>query len=46
MTSNNVLARLRPELGKLQTYAVPDATGLVKLDAMENPYSWPEEVRT
>jgi histidinol-phosphate aminotransferase len=26
-------------------YHVPDSAGLVKLDAMENPYSWPEELR-
>ncbi len=43
--AENVLSRLRPELTKLQAYAVPDAIGLVKLDAMENPYSWPEDMR-
>lgn len=43
---DNVLSRLRPELTKLQAYAVPDATGLVKLDAMENPFAWPANVRT
>lgn len=32
---------LRPEISALQAYHVPDATGLVKLDAMENPYGWP-----
>ena len=26
-------------------YHVTDAAGLVKLDAMENPYPWPEELR-
>lgn len=35
---------LRPELAELQAYHVPDAHGLIKLDAMENPYSWPEEM--
>ncbi|GAB4507615.1 MAG: histidinol-phosphate transaminase [Sulfuricaulis sp.] len=29
----------------MKAYHVPDATGLIKLDAMENPYSWPEAVR-
>ena len=43
--TENVLSRLRPELTKLQAYAVPDATGLVKLDAMENPYSWSADMR-
>lgn len=32
---------LRPEVLALSAYAVPDASGLVKLDAMENPYSLP-----
>ncbi|HSW53196.1 MAG TPA: histidinol-phosphate transaminase [Sulfuricaulis sp.] len=36
---------IRPEIRALKAYHVPDATGLVKLDAMENPYSWPEAVR-
>lgn len=35
---------LRPELGQLSAYHVPDSRGLIKLDAMENPYSWPEEM--
>ncbi len=40
------LARLiRPELRALRAYHVPDASGLVKLDAMENPYSWPEPLK-
>ncbi len=33
---------VRPGIRQLSAYAVPDATGLVKLDAMENPYHWPE----
>jgi histidinol-phosphate aminotransferase len=44
--ADNVLSRLRPELAKLQAYAVPDATGFVKLDAMENPFTWPVAMRT
>lgn len=32
---------VRPEIRALTAYQVPDARGLVKLDAMENPYSWP-----
>lgn len=30
---------------RLKAYHVPSAEGLIKLDAMENPYSWPEPVR-
>lgn len=37
-------ARLfRPEVLALSAYHVADATGFIKLDAMENPYQWPEE---
>jgi len=36
------LARLiRPDLQSMHAYAVQDATGLIKLDAMENPYRLP-----
>ncbi|MBK5967255.1 MULTISPECIES: histidinol-phosphate transaminase [Thiorhodovibrio] len=36
---------VRPEIRALSAYHVPDATGLIKLDAMENPYTLPEELR-
>ena len=36
---------IRPEILALDAYHVPDARGLVKLDAMENPYAWPADVR-
>ena len=36
---------IRPEIQALRAYHVPDARGLVKLDAMENPYAWPEALR-
>jgi histidinol-phosphate aminotransferase len=36
---------VRPEIRALKAYHVPDATGLVKLDAMENPYAWPPAQR-
>jgi histidinol-phosphate aminotransferase len=35
---------IRPGIRALAAYHVPDATGLVKLDAMENPYHWPREL--
>ena len=35
---------VRPEIRALAAYHVPDATGLIKLDAMENPYAWPTEL--
>lgn len=33
---------IRPEILSLSAYHVADATGMVKLDAMENPYHLPE----
>ncbi len=35
---------IRAPIRALKAYAVADATGLIKLDAMENPYSWPDEL--
>jgi histidinol-phosphate aminotransferase len=35
---------VRPEIRSLSPYHVPDPTQLIKLDAMENPYSWPDSV--
>lgn len=35
------LSVVRDDIRALAAYAVPDATGLVKLDAMENPYPLP-----
>jgi len=35
---------VRAELRQRTAYHVTDATGLVKLDAMENPYPWPHEL--
>ncbi|PTR14844.1 MULTISPECIES: histidinol-phosphate transaminase [unclassified Nitrosospira] len=36
---------IRPEVLSLSAYHVPPAYGMVKLDAMENPYLLPEELR-
>jgi histidinol-phosphate aminotransferase len=37
-------ALIRPEVRALKAYHVADSSGLVKLDAMENPYGWPAEI--
>jgi len=43
---NDLINRLiRPEIRALKAYHVPDARGLIKLDAMENPYTWPEALK-
>jgi histidinol-phosphate aminotransferase len=36
---------VRPEIRALSAYHVPDASGLIKLDAMENPYPWPDALK-
>ncbi len=36
---------VRPEILALTAYHVPDPAGLIKLDAMENPYGLPEGLR-
>lgn len=46
MTAPNtpLLSWVRDEVRALSAYHVPPATGLIKLDAMENPYRLPAEV--
>ena len=36
---------VRPEIRSLTAYHVPEADDLIKLDAMENPWSWPDDLR-
>jgi histidinol-phosphate aminotransferase len=36
---------VRPEIAALKAYHVPNSDGMVKLDAMENPYTLPEPLR-
>lgn len=44
MSSSNdkVQQWVRPEIRALSAYHVPPSADLIKLDAMENPYHWPE----
>lgn len=44
MTPLNPDQLLREEIRALHAYAVPDASGMVKLDAMENPYPLPVQL--
>ena len=37
---------IRPEILELKAYHVPPATGMIKLDAMENPYTLPEALQS
>lgn len=36
---------IRADIRNLTAYHVPNATGLIKLDAMENPHTWPDTMR-
>jgi histidinol-phosphate aminotransferase len=35
----------RPEILAMSAYHVADASNYIKLDAMENPYGWPEQIQ-
>lgn len=46
MSQNDLIAAVfRQEVLALSAYKVADATGLIKLDAMENPYTWPDDIK-
>ncbi|MFT6915099.1 MAG: histidinol-phosphate aminotransferase [Motiliproteus sp.] len=49
MTKQTVQRRverlIRPDIRALSAYQVPPATGMLKLDAMENPYVWPDAIK-
>jgi histidinol-phosphate aminotransferase len=40
MMTDNIADWIRPEIQQLSSYHVADAGDLIKLDAMENPYTW------
>lgn len=41
MEKKNLKDLVRPEIRAIKAYEVPNAHGMIKLDAMENPYSMP-----
>lgn len=43
--SDKIARLVRPEIRALKAYHVPDSAGMVKLDAMENPYGWPAALK-
>lgn len=44
---NSLIAKLvKPEVQAMAAYHVADAHGMVKLDAMENPYAWPQSLQS
>ncbi len=40
-----ILSHIRPDVQSMHAYAVQDAAGMVKLDAMENPYALPADLQ-
>ncbi|MCW8827552.1 MAG: aminotransferase class I/II-fold pyridoxal phosphate-dependent enzyme, partial [Gammaproteobacteria bacterium] len=42
MIDDKVSRWVRPEIQAINAYHVPNPGNLIKLDAMENPYHWPE----
>jgi histidinol-phosphate aminotransferase len=46
MTAVRVEDVIRDDIRAMAAYHVPDASGMVKLDAMENPYGLPDAVRS
>ncbi len=45
MTHTLINAVFRKEILNLSAYKVAEANKLIKLDAMENPYTWPEDFK-
>ena len=45
-TAQLISSVVRPEVQALSAYAVARAEGMIKLDAMENPFTLPEAIRT
>ncbi|MEQ1529541.1 MAG: histidinol-phosphate transaminase [Methylococcales bacterium] len=46
MPKQLLAAVFRKEVLAMSAYKVADAGGLIKLDAMENPYGWPEDIKS
>jgi histidinol-phosphate aminotransferase len=47
MPMHDLIDRLiRSDIRALAAYHVPDHAGMIKLDAMENPYGWPETLKS
>ena len=45
-STNQLLSLIRSDIQAMKAYKVADATGMVKLDAMENPFGWPEQMKS
>ncbi len=45
MTEDLIATVFRKEVLELSAYKVADSQNFIKLDAMENPYTWPENIK-
>jgi histidinol-phosphate aminotransferase len=45
-STNHLLSLIRPDIQAMNAYKVSDATGMIKLDAMENPFGWPDQMKS
>ncbi len=45
MTQDLITTVFRKEILNLSAYKVADSQNFIKLDAMENPYTWPEDIK-
>lgn len=45
MTQNLASTLFRKEIINMSAYKVAEAKNLIKLDAMENPYTWPKDIK-
>ncbi|HEB59392.1 MAG TPA: histidinol-phosphate transaminase [Gammaproteobacteria bacterium] len=43
-TGDRISRWIRADVRATRAYHVPDATGMIKLDAMENPFGWPADM--
>jgi histidinol-phosphate aminotransferase len=43
--ASRIESLVRPEIRAMSAYHVADASGMLKLDAMENPFSWSDQLR-
>lgn len=45
MIEDKIKKIIKPALLEAKAYHVPDSNDFIKLDAMENPYVWPEDIK-
>lgn len=45
MIQPRIISIFRKEILSLSAYKVAEAKGYIKLDAMENPYTWPDDIK-